>query len=290
MTLLALLLVVAAACLHATWNLASKHASEAGTVFIFFFRLWSVILYLPWVAYLLYRQDIPWHPQTVLLLGLSTVLHLAYTVILLKGYRVADLSVVYPVARGTGPLLASIAAVIWLNDPMQPAQAAGIACIVGGILLIATQGNWRIFAHAQSMAGIRWGLLIGVLIATYSLVDAYGIKTLLIAPVLLDWVSSLGGALLLLPSVLANPASARERMRGNWWLAVFVGLVSPLAYILVLYALKLGAHVSQVAPLREMSMVVATLLGAVWLKEQVGVFRWLGCGTILAGVILISIA
>lgn len=288
MTLLALLLVIVAAFLHASWNLASKQASDAGTSFIFVFRLCSVVFYLPWVVYILLDESMPWQWQTVVLLALSTILHLLYTVFLLKGYQAADLSIVYPVARGSAPVFASIAAVLWLDETMESGQALGIACVAGGILLLASRGNWRQFAQPAAWVGIRWGLIISLFIATYSIVDAYGVKVLLIAPVVLDWVSSLGGALLLVPGVWAQRRGMRQRMRGKWFLAAWVGLVSPLAYILVLYALQLGAKVSQVAPLREMSMVMATFIGAVWLKEQVGIMRWLGCCVIVAGVVLIS--
>lgn len=288
MSPLALFLVIVAAGLHASWNLASKQASDAGTSFIFVFRLCSVIIYLPWVLYILAGESMSWQWQTGVLLGLSTMLHLFYTILLLRGYQAADLSIVYPVARGSAPVLASVAAVIWLGDPMVAGQAVGIACVAGGILLLASRGNWHQFMQPSAWVGIRWGLIISLFIATYSIVDAYGVKTLLIAPVVLDWVSSLGGVLLLAPGVWSHRQGFRARMRGRWWLAAWVGLASPLAYILVLYALQLGAHVSQVAPLREMSMVMATFIGAVWLKEQVGLMRWLGCGIIIMGVVLIS--
>lgn len=290
MTPLALFLVVVAAFLHASWNLASKQASDAGLSFIFFFRLFSAAFYLPWVLYVLAGDSMPWQWQTGLLLLLSTVLHLLYTVFLLKGYQVADLSIVYPVARGSAPVFASIAAVLWLNETMGTGQAIGIFCVAAGILLMASRGNWRQFTQPAAWIGIRWGLIISLFIATYSIVDAYGVKTLLIVPVVLDWVSSFGGVLLLAPGVWAGRRGLRARMRGKWLLAMWVGLVSPLAYILVLYALQLGAQVSQVAPLREMSMVMATFIGAVWLKEQVGVMRWLGCCIIMAGVVLISVS
>lgn len=282
-------LIVVAALLHASWNLASKRAADAGVVFVFFYRLCSVIIYLPWVLYILHHDGMSWSAITLVFIGLSTLFHLAYSLSLMRGYQVADLSVVYPVARGTGPLLASAAAVWWLHEPMYPAKAVGIGCVVIGILLIATQGHWRYLIRPESWAGVRWGLLIGTFIAGYSLVDAYGVKVLLIAPVVLDWISALGGSLLLAPRIWASRESIRRRMSGNWMLAVFVGAVSPLAYILILYALQRGAQVSQVAPLREMSMIVATLIGAFILKEKISVGRGLGCIVIFSGVLLISL-
>lgn len=290
MSSLGLGLVVLAAMLHASWNLASKRAASAGFFFVFFYRLWSVLFYFPWTLYILVGNGMTWTGAVAFFLFLSAVLHLLYSLSLMRGYQAADLSVVYPVARGTGPLLASIAAVVWLDEPMHGLKAAGIGCVVGGIVLVATQGNWRSFLKRESWTGIRWGVLTGTLIAAYSLSDAYGVKALLIAPVVLDWISSLGGALLLVPRVWIHRTDCRSRMAGYWQLAAFVGFVSPLAYILVLYALQLGAGVSQVAPLREMSMIIATLIGAVWLKEHVVPARWVGCCIILLGVVLIATA
>lgn len=289
MSWLSLVLVVLAALLHASWNLASKKAADAGATFVFVYRMWSAVFYLPWVAYIFYADGMSWSAMTVLFVSLSILFHLAYSLSLMWGYQVADLSIVYPVARGTAPLLASAMAIWWLSEPLHLPKAAGIACVVLGILLIATQGNWRQFARPESWIGIRWGLFIGMFIAGYSLVDAYGVKVLFIAPVVLDWLSSLGGVVLLAPRVWTDRSMLRQRMAGKWHLAAFVGLISPMAYILVLYALQLGAQVSQVAPLREMSMIVATVIGAIVLKERVSVGRWLGCLVILAGVLLISV-
>lgn len=285
---LSLTLIVLAALLHASWNLVSKRAADAGAVFVFFYRICSVILYLPWVVYVLRYEDVAWSAMALVFIFLSTLAHLAYSLSLMRGYQVADLSIVYPVARGTGPLLASAIAIWWLNESLHLTKAAGIGCIVIGIVLVATQGQWRHFMRTESWVGIRWGLLIGMFIAGYSLVDAYGVKVLLIAPVMLDWLSSLGGALLLAPATWVNRTSVRQRMHNKWRLAIFVGAVSPLAYILVLYALQLGAQVSQTAPLREMSMIMATLIGAFILKEKVSLGRAFGCVVIFAGVLLIS--
>lgn len=120
------------------------------------------------------------------------------------------------------------------------------------------------------------------------MVDAYAVKVLGIAPVVLDWFSNLLRFFLLLPLVLANPRRAIEAMRGHWWTALGVGLLSPLSYILVLAALTGGAPLSLVAPMREMSMMVGALLGMLILREAVGPWRLAGCGVLIAGVILLS--
>ncbi len=288
MTAQALILITLAAVLHASWNLLTKRAAKAGTFFVFTYRVWSVIFYLPWVIYIA-NQGVSWSLLTVFLLFLSTVLHLLYSLALMWGYQSGDLSVVYPVARGTGPLIASFIAIVFWGEPLTIGKAAGILAIALGIFTIASGGEWRIFANRSMWPGIKWGLIIGTVIAAYSLSDAYAVKIALIAPVLLDWVTSLGGAVMLAPRVWATKSNYKNTMKGLWWPAAIVGLASPMAYILVLYALQLGAHVSQVAPLREVSMVVATIMGAIILKESVGKARWIGCITTLAGVLFIAL-
>src|SRR5690625_654318 len=289
MSVIGLGLIIIAAALHASWNLVSKLAAEAGTAFVFAHRTIAGVLYLPWVIYAFQQQEVCFTPWVLFILFLTAVLHLVYSISLMKGYQVADLSVVYPVARGTGPLLASIAAVIFFAETLTRNETVGIACVVLGILAIASRGRLKQFLDPQSWPGIRWGIFIGTLIASYSLVDAYAVKALLLAPVIVNWVYSLGAALLLAPTVWWNRAAFYRQMQGKWKHACYVSFASPLAYILVLYALRLGADVSQTAPLREMSMIFATVAGAVLLKDSVGLFRWLGCCLLLTGVILISV-
>lgn len=284
-----LALVAAAAVLHASWNLVSKRAADAGATFVFFYRMWAVVLYLPWALYVVIQSGPHWSGLALAALAFSTVLHLVYNLTLMNGYRVADLSIVYPVARGTGPLLASVAAIVALGESPGRGKSIGIGAVVLGIFTMASQGQWRMFLQKDAWPGVRWGIITGTLIAAYSLADAWAVKTLLIAPVLLDWISSLGGSVLLAPVVWKRRDAVRSLMHGRWLMAFYVGLASPLAYILVLYALHLGAEVSQVAPLRESSMVVATLAGAWLLKESVGLARWAGCGMILLGVVLIAL-
>ena len=118
--------------------------------------------------------------------------------------------------------------------------------------------------------------------------DAYAVTVLDIAPVLLDWFSSLLRLVLLLPLVLSDRGGAMAAMRGYWPIAFAVGLLAPVSYILVLAALAAGAPLSLVAPAREMSMMVGALLGMLVLRERVGAWRLAGCGLLIAGVVLLS--
>ncbi|NYT82426.1 EamA family transporter [Alcaligenaceae bacterium] len=288
MTLETFLLVICAAGLHATWNIISKKATGAAGHFVFCYRSLSALLYAPWVVYILLVDGMTWTWPAVLFIFLSSVLHLGYSLCLQWGYQAADLSVVYPIARGTGPLLSSLAAFVLLGEPATVLGLAGIGCIVVGILLIASGGSLRRFTTPHAWAGVKWGLFIGLFIAAYTVTDAYTVKVLLVAPVVLDWFSATGGAALLAPRAWVRRRELVRQMRGKWGYAFAVGALSPMAYILVLYALQMGAHVSLVAPLRETSLMIATVAGFFILKEKVSVPRVAGCVIIVAGVILLA--
>jgi len=294
MTLASLLFVVLASFIHAGWNLLAKRAAPVGPVFVFAYNLVSIVAYAPWMLYLLLAgHGVAWQGGAMAWAGigfilLSGLIHLAYSLCLQRGYQVADLSVVYPVARGTGPMLSTLGAVLILGEIPSGQGVLGLILVVAGIGLIATQGDLGAFRRPGGQAGVRWGTATGGLIASYTVVDAYAVKVLGINPVVLDWFSNLLRFCLLAPLVIADPRRAMAAMRGSWWIAIGVGLLSPMSYILVLAALSSGAPLSLVAPMREMSMMVGALMGLLILHEQVGPWRLAGCGVLIAGVMLLS--
>lgn len=290
MTLDSLLLVVLASFIHASWNLLAKRAASAGAAFVFASTVVATVAYAPWVIYLLVQGGLNWTGTGIAFVLLSGLIHLAYSLCLQRGYQLADLSVVYPVARGTGPMLSTIGAFLILGEVPSGTGVMGLVLVVAGILLIATQGKLTAFTRPGGQAGVKWGMATGGLIASYTVVDAYAVKALGIAPVLLDWFTNVLRIFLLLPVVLANPRRAWASMQGHWWTAVGVGLLSPLSYILVLIALTGGAPLSLVAPMREMSMMVGALMGMLILREQVGPWRLAGCAVLIGGVIPLSMS
>jgi drug/metabolite transporter (DMT)-like permease len=288
MTLASVFLVVLASFVHATWNLLAKRAASVGPIFVFAYNVVACVAYAPWVLYLLAHGALAWSWAGATVIFMSGLIHLAYSLSLQRGYQVADLSVVYPVARGTGPMLATVGAILFLHEAPTGQALVGLVGVIIGIWLIATQGNLSTFHQPGGQAGVRWGTATGGLIASYTVVDAYAVKELNIAPVILDWFANLLRFFLLAPLVIANPIRARALMRGHWALALGVGLLSPLSYILVLAALETGAPLSLVAPMREMSMMIGALMGMVILRERVGAWRLVGCGVLAVGVILLS--
>lgn len=288
MSYTALTLIILAALIHATWNLLAKRAAHAGPIFVFVYTIISAVAYLPWVGWTIMNGAVSWTLPVIACIALSGALHLAYSLFLQRGYQVADLSVVYPIARGTGPMLSTIGAYLLLGEKPSAYGVAGLAAIVCGILLISTQGDWTKFRQPAARRGVRWGLVTGTAISSYTVVDAYGVKALGIHPVVLDWCANIVRVVILAPWVVAHRGQVRERMKNRWGLAVAVGLLSPLSYILVLSALKIGAPLSLAAPAREMSMMVGALFGMLILREKVGPGRLLGCAILVGGVVLLS--
>jgi multidrug transporter EmrE-like cation transporter len=136
MSALALGLVLLAALTHASWNLSAKYAAESKH-FVWLFSLGSVLVYGPVVAAVLYVERPVFELRHWLSLAATSVLHLAYSISLQSGYRHSDLSVVYPIARGTGPLLSFVAAIFLLGEAPTAQSLAGLVLIVMGILLVA---------------------------------------------------------------------------------------------------------------------------------------------------------
>jgi drug/metabolite transporter (DMT)-like permease len=156
-----LVLVVLAAFIHATWNLMSKRAAAAGPAFVFAYNLVACVAYAPWVLWLISRGRLTWDWQGAGCIVASGLIHLAYSLCLQRGYQVADFSVVYPVARGTGPLLASICAFTVLGETPTGLGMLGLLGVVSGIALISTQGDLSAFRKPEGHVGILWGGAIG---------------------------------------------------------------------------------------------------------------------------------
>lgn len=288
MSLSALSLVVIAAITHATWNLLAKKAAHAGPAFVAAYTGVAALIYAPAALWAVLRYGFQVTPFTLGCIVASGVLHLAYSLVLQHGYRIADLSVVYPVARGTGPTLSALGAFLLLGETATVGALAGFCAVVGGVLLLATGGWPGVLADRSARAGVLWGGATGGLIAGYTVVDGWGAKVLGIHPVLLDWCANALRLAFLLPTALRDWRGFKARLAGLWLLAAGVGVLAPLGYVLVLTALRLGAPLHVVAPMREMSMMVGALLGMIVLGERVTPARLLGCAMILAGVALLA--
>jgi drug/metabolite transporter (DMT)-like permease len=293
MPLTALLLVLAAALLHALWNIVAKKAG-GNHHFALITVLMTCALWAPVALWFGLREWSRWGLLEWAVLALSALVHVLYFTVLLTGYRKSDLTVVYPVARGSGPLLAAAGAVVFLGERLTLLGSAGVLAVCGGVFLIAGgpalwRGSHDAATHQRAMAGVRWGVLTGALIAAYTVIDGYAVKVLLIGPVLVDYVGNLLRVPLLLPPSLRDLAGLRSAWRGQWRHALVVALLGPLAYVLVLYAVQM-APLSHVAPAREVSMLFATLIGGRLLGEADRGLRLVGAACMAAGVIALATA
>ncbi|WIY02066.1 DMT family transporter [Amycolatopsis mongoliensis] len=283
----ALSFVLVAAVVHAAWNLAAKRISSGGTQFVWLYYTASAVVLLPVTVVLLVVE--PQRPQWSWLVAavVTSVLHIAYGIVLQRGYRVGDLSVVYPVARGTGPLLSVLAAVLVLGERPGWLGLLGAFLVIAGVLVIST-GRKTGDPHAVK-AGIRYGLLTGAVIAGYTLWDAHSVTGLGVPPVVYFGLGSVLQSVLLAPGALAGRAEVTRIWREQRREVLVVGLLSPIAYILVLFALTM-APVSLVAPARELSIVLGGLAAWLVLGERDAVRRLAGSVIVLSGIAAIAAA
>ncbi|MCP2165148.1 EamA family transporter [Goodfellowiella coeruleoviolacea] len=288
MSPLAVALVLAAACAHAGWNLFAKRAGDGGVLFVWLTSVTSLVVYLPVAAVTALVDPVRPGWTEVLVVGVSAGLHLVYFVLLQRGYAVGDMSVVYPLARGTGPLFTVLVSVLLLDERPGALGLAGAAAVVLGVFVIgwgsapATSGRTR-------WGGAAFGVLTGVVITLYTLWDAHAVTTLTLSPLLLDWGNNLGRTLLVAPHALRRRAAAVALWRAQWRTVLAVGVLSPLAYILVLFAMRL-APVSLVAPARELSIVVGGVAAWLLLGEPNPLRRLTGAAIVLAGVAAIAVS
>ena len=273
-----------AALTHASWNISAKVAAESRH-FVWLFSAGSVLVYGPVVVAVLIVERPVFELHHWLALAATSVLHLLYSLSLQTGYRHSDLSVVYPIARGTGPLLSFIGAGLLLGEAPTALSIAGLLLIVGGILLVAgLVGHHR----RAPRVGVFYGLLTGALIAAYTLNDGWAVKVLLISPFLIDFTGNLFRMMVLAPRAWRDRAAVAREAKTYRKPVIVVSVLGPLGYILVLYAMRL-APVSHVAPARELSTLVGAWFGSRLLREDSGPWRIVGAALIVAGVISLAL-
>jgi drug/metabolite transporter (DMT)-like permease len=288
----AIALILAAAIAHASWNLFTKQAAATGAVF--FLELLAVaatVIYLPVVLITAAVTDprltgLSW----VFLVG-TGVLQAGYFLVLQSGYRLGDLSLVYPIGRGSGAMLAAIAGITLLGERPSPVAIAGIALIIAGVVAISLPGPNASQATdtGTSLKAVGFALITGLFIASYTLWDKYAVATLHTPPVLQGYAAFPFMAAVFWPSATREPDRLRRVWRDFRPQVLGAALLAPLAYILVLAALSFTA-VSAIAPAREVSVLFGVLLGRRLLGEGGVVRRLAAAAAIVAGIIAIAVS
>jgi drug/metabolite transporter (DMT)-like permease len=271
---IAVVLVLAAALLHASWNAVLKAGGDQGASarLMIFVQMLCGVLLLPF-AEMPAPASWPW-------LAVTATVHVVYWLALIDAYRHGDLSQVYPIARGSAPLLVTLGAALLADERPDWPMLLGIGLVCGGVLAM-----WR--ARGSGGRGIAMALLTAVTIATYSVADGIGVR-LSGAPLgFIAWTFIGEGVLTLGAFALLRtrfrPLGARGRA-----LAVAGGITSMVAYSIVIWAMSL-APIALVSALRESSVLFAVLLGWLFFGEPVGPRRIAACLAIAAGAALLAL-
>ena len=284
-----LLMIALAALMHAAWNVLLKTSGDplltSVRAMIAATSIGFPLAVIGWFA--TGRPGIP--PEAWLLGIVSGLLEIVYFILLAGAYRRGELSVVYPIARGTAPLLAVIAGVVILGERLGPVGTVGVICLLAGLLLI--QRPWRFLRGGPMVeAAVPFAIACGFSIAAYSTVDSVGARTVapwLFAAILFP-VATVGLAIWIRIVGVSDPLATAP----SWTRSAGAGLLAIGAYLLVLAAYAI-APLSAVAPLRESAVVLVTGWGTLRLGEAIGrgdaVRKIAGATIIVVGALLLAL-
>jgi len=273
--------VLAAAVLHAGWNAMAKASGDRlglfGRAAVGSFALAVVLC---GVMPLPYAAAWPW-------LVASALVHSLYNIGLLAAYRLGDFNQTYPLARGLGPLVVAVVAAAFLGEPLPPLPLAGVIIIAGAIAVLGLT-PWQRIAHNRR--AVLAAVLTGLTIATYTLVDGVGVRRSGTPIGYLAWMIALHcGTMILAWLALRKWRPSDPDNQAGWKVGLLAGVMSMGAYGLVLWAQAHGA-LAAVAALRESSVVVAAILGAVLFREPMGKSRIAASAAVAAGVVLLALS
>lgn len=286
MTSIAFALIFASAIMHAFWNLVAKRV-QGGTSFIWLFTALELLIYPPFLAFIGFHELANITVTEIAFIFASGLLHVVYFFLLTNGYRVGDLSIVYPIARGIGPLLAVIGAILLFKEHPANIALLGTVIISAGALFLT--GDPRKVRKSNLLPGISYGLLTALAVASYTLWDAYAMTTILISPLVFQVGISISRFVLLTPLALRDTETIRYEWKHHRSHALAIAILSPASYLLVLVALSFTS-VTYVAPLRTLSILIGVILGTNLLKEGDSKRRIVAGLTIVFGVILLNIS
>lgn len=286
---LPLTLVLLSGFAHASWNLLLKRGHNQ-EIFAWWLLIAQIVLFAPLAVFFLWNGGI----QTQgwwFILGTSLI-HILYFLFLSRSYMHADLSLAYPIARGTGPALIPVAGVTLLDEEITQLAMIGIVTVIGGIFTAYWWGQIAVIAkdplRLLKDPGTKYALLTGFTITSYSVWDKVGVNY--VTPLLYMYLLSLGTAMGLAPYILWRHRfrAIKEEFQFNILSILGAGILTFFAYGAVLKALQLS-NVSYIAPAREIGIVFSVLLGAIVLRESLSTGRIVGSIAITFGVFLIAL-
>lgn len=287
MSAAALLLILVAACAHATWNFAAKR-SGGGLAFVWLTGLVSFAFYLPAVFAYAAWKPLTLPDGTLLVMLGSGLIKTGYALLLQLGYRHGDFSLVYPLARGTGPLLATCTAIAVFGERPSATALAGGALVIASVFALTGGARLLRADRAHLRQGLLYGFFCGCCIAGYTVWDQRAVSQLGLAPPLYDFGTQFVMCTVLTPFALRRLPEAAAAWRDHRGKVVTVAFLGPTAYVLVLFAMQ-TTPVSYVAPAREVSILIGTFLGAKLLGEADASRRLLAAATMVIGVIALAL-
>ena len=221
----------------------------------------------------------------MLLAAVCGAFEVIYFLLLQRGYRDGDVSLVYPLARGTGPTLSVLGSILILGERPSAVALIGVVVIVAGIAIISTAGA-RTGTRAP-LSSVLYGLGVGVMIACFTIWDGWAVGTLGLPPIGYFWMAIVVQAILFTPLAIRG-RNARETLRSHPVAITAIALLGPASYMLALTAIQLSS-VSLVAPAREVSVVLVALGGAFFFGEKHVVQRVIGSVVVVSGVALLAL-
>ncbi|MCP3922697.1 MAG: EamA family transporter [Desulfobacterales bacterium] len=277
---IAISVLLLATIMHSIWNVYAKRASN-GFVFVWFIGTVTTILYAPFVIAVLCTTSFSFNLYQIGLLLLSGFLHFAYTLFLLYCYEKVDMTVAYPIIRGMVPVLAGCAGLLFLNENIGNVGLCGVVAIITGVWLVGSTSD-----NKYTLEPILWGLGTAFFAAAYSLCDKIAVTDGGINPIVLDYAGAVMRCVILMPFVFRKPKTVSKAWEEHRTSIFVVGILMPLSFILVLYALK-TLPLTVVVPIRELSVLWGIVIAGALLGEKKILIRLKYALLIPIGVILI---
>jgi drug/metabolite transporter (DMT)-like permease len=279
MTLNVALAVLVAALLHASWNALLKSGNDV------LLDTAAIVIGGGVVALPLLLIVPPPAPASWPYIGASALTHIAYYLLMVNAYRTGDLSLVYPLMRGTAPLITAVLAIVLLNEWPGPLSWLGIALISLGVFALAL----RTVDHVPSRAAVSFALANAVVIASYTIIDGRGARVAQDAWSYICWLFVVDALPFTLMVAYARRGTFVRAMIDRRWRGLIGGGLSAAAYAISVWAMT-QAPVALVAALRETSVLFAALIGARILRERLTRRRWAGACAIVLGALALKLA
>lgn len=277
---LAVSLILLSAVLHASWNAILKSGRDRAAM-IGVLNLAGAGISLPLLLFVPLPSGEEWR-----WLGISVAIHIMYQLSLARMMATADYSLVYPISRGLGPLIVTLVSVLFLAEPLSALQILAICVLVAGAALSGFASAEKRFARPP-MNAVGWAGVVGLLIGSYTLVDASAVKQMNPVQFIL-WSNILIMPPMMLTLYQQNGPKLTRRMAKVWRRALAMTLVAYGGYTMALFAFRFGG-IAEVAALRETSIFFAAIIGALLLKERLTRLRIIGIAIIAIGAISLKL-